>query len=175
MAQEQQLPSATPSAIVAGTGVLAPEALEGFRQIGLTLDRAGVFWHQGMPVEHPRLHLALLRWLDVIDGRNVVRLDEERFAYVDVEDAHLRALSARWDGDRCQVIWDDDCERELCYEELAQGPDNALYVPVGKLLGRIGSPAYQTIVEQVKELSSSPTGFALEAKGEQWPIYQRRI
>jgi hypothetical protein len=174
MAKEQQIPSATPSAIVAGTGVLTPEALEKLRQIGLKLDRAGVFWHGGAQVEHPRLHLALLRWLDVIDGRNVVRLDEQRFAYVDVEDAHLRALSARWDGDRCKVMWDDDGERELCYKDLAQAPDHALYVPVGKLIGRIGSPAYQTIVEHVKEQSSSPTGFALEARGEQWPIHQRQ-
>jgi hypothetical protein len=173
MAKEQQVPNATPSAIVAGTGVMTPEALEKLRQIGLRLDRAGVFWHGDAKVEHPRLHLALLRWLDVVDGKDVVRLDEQRFAYVDVEDAHLRATSAHWEGDRCKVTWDDDCERELCYQELAQAPDNALYVKVGKLTGRIGSPAYHSIVDHAQEDGSSPTGFALAAKGQSWPIQKR--
>lgn len=174
MAKDKQVPSATPSAIAEGTGVLTPEALEKLRQIGLRLDRSGVFWHGGAKVEHPRLHLALLRWLDVVEGRDVVRLDENRFAYVDVEDAHLRALSARWDGDRCKVTWDDDCERELEYGSITQAPDNALYVKVGKLRGRIGSPAYQTIVEHVTEQRLAPDGadgFALEAKGSIWPIH----
>lgn len=173
MAKDKQIPSATPSAIAEGTGVMTPEALERLRQIGLKLDRAGVFWHDGAKVEHPRLHLALLRWLDVADGRDVVRLDEHRFAYVEVEDAHLRALSARWDGDRCKITWDDDCERELEYGTITQAPDHALYVKVGKLRGRIASPAYQTIVEHVKEQSATsdgPGGFSLEAKGSSWPI-----
>jgi hypothetical protein len=60
---------------------LTPELIEKMREVGLKLDRAGVLWHQGTAVSHPRLRQALLRWLDVRDdGRNIIRLDEKRYA-----------------------------------------------------------------------------------------------
>lgn len=148
---------------------LTPELLEKMRAIGLRLDRAGTFWHQGTAVSHPRLRQALLRWLDVRDdGRNIVRLDDKRYAYVDVEDAHLRAKSARWDGDRCIILWDDDQEEELDYASLRQAEDHAFYAKVrGRLTGRIGTSAYHQVAERVVE---SNGGFALEAAGTRWPI-----
>src|SRR6187549_3148015 len=97
------------------------------RAIGLRLDRSGTFHHAGTTVTHARLRQALLRWLDVRDdGKDIIRLDEKRYAYVEVEDAHLRALSARWDGDRCLILWDDDQEEELDYAHLRQAEDHAL-------------------------------------------------
>jgi hypothetical protein len=148
---------------------LTPELIEKMRAIGLRLDRAGTFWHQGTAVTHPRLRQALLRWLDVRDdGRNIVRLDDKRYAYVDVEDAHLRAMSIRWDGDRCFVLWDDDQEEELDYSSLSQGADHALYAKVhGRLHGRIGGPAYHQLADHVVE---TVDGFALGAVGNVWPI-----
>ncbi len=148
---------------------LTPELIEKMRAIGLRLDRAGTFWHQGTAVSHPRLRQALLRWLDVLDdGRDIVRLDERRYAYVEIEDAHLRARSARWDGDRCIVLWDDDQEVELDYGSLRQAEDNAFYATVrGRLRGRIAVPAYHQVAEHVVETDG---GFALAATGKQWPI-----
>jgi hypothetical protein len=148
---------------------LTPEMIEKMRAIGLRLDRFGTFWHQGTAVTHARLRQALLRWLDVLpDGRNIVRLDAKRFAYVDVEDAHLRARSARWDGDRCFVLWDDDSELELDYASLRQAPDHALYVIArAPLRGRIAGPAYHAVAERIVE---APGGFALDAAGRRWPI-----
>jgi hypothetical protein len=146
-----------------------PEQLERMRQIGLELDRAGTFWHEGTAVSHPRLRQALLRWLDVLDdGRDVVRLDDKRYAYVTVADAHLRAKSARWEGDRCFVLWDDDQEAELDYASLRQAPDHAFYAHArGKLRGRIAGPAHAAIAERIVETGN---GFALEAGGQRWPI-----
>ncbi len=149
---------------------LTPELIEKMRAIGLELDRSGTFWHQGSPVTHARLRQALLRWLDVLDdGRDIVRLDDRRYAYVEIEDAHLRARSARWDGDRCLVLWDDDDERELDYGSLRQAPDHALYARArGRLRGRIAGPAYHAVAERIVEL---PDGsFALEAAGARGPI-----
>ncbi len=147
-----------------------PEQLERMRAIGLRLDRAGTFWHEDVAVTHPRLRQALLRWLDVReDGRDIVRLDDKRHAYVDVEDAHLRARSAHWDGERCLVLWDDDQEEELDYGSLRQAPDHALYVRArGKLRGRIAGPAYHAVAERIVELPDAR--FALTAAGTQWPI-----
>jgi hypothetical protein len=148
---------------------LTPELIEKMRAIGLRLDRAGTFWHQGAPVTHPRLRQALLRWLDVLDdGRNIVRLDEKRYAYVEIEDAHLRAKSARWEGDRCIVLWDDDQEEELDYSSLSQADDHAFYTKVrSRLKGRIGGPAQHQVADHVVETAD---GFALRATGKQWPI-----
>ncbi len=147
-----------------------PEQLEKMRAIGLRLDRAGAFWHEDTTVSHPRLRQALLRWLDVLDdGRDVVRLDDKRYAYVDVEDAHLRALSAHWEGDRCLILWDDDQEEELDYASLRQAEDNAFYAKArgGKLRGRIAGAAHHAVAERIVEVGD---GFALAASGKQWPI-----
>lgn len=149
---------------------LTPEQIEKMRAIGLRLDRAGTFWQEGAPVTHERLRLALLRWLDVRpeDGRDIIKLDDKRYAYVDVEDAHLRARSAHWEGDRVRVLWDDDHEEELAYASLRQAGDNALYATVrGNLRGRIAGPAYHAIVERIVEDSA---GFALPAAGQRWPL-----
>jgi len=148
---------------------LTPELLEKMRAIGLRLDRGGTFWQGGSPVTHPRLGQALLRWLDVRDdGRDIIKLDDKRYAYVDVDDAHLRAKSARWDGDRCFVLWDDDQEAELDYASLRQAPDHAFYARArGKLRGRIAGPAHHAVAERVVEQGA---GFALQAAGSQWPI-----
>ena len=146
-----------------------PEQIEKMRAIGLRLDRAGTFWHEETTVSHPRLRQALLRWLDVRDdGRDIVKLDDKRYAYVDVEDAHLRALSARWDGDRVTILWDDDQESELDYGSLRQAEDHALYaVARGKLRGRIAGPAYHAIAERITEDNGR---FLLEAAGKRWPV-----
>lgn len=149
---------------------LTPEQIERMRAIGLRLDRAGTFWHDGSAVTHPRLRQALLRWLDVRDdGRDIVRLDDKRYAYVDVDDAHLRARSARWDGDRVLVLWDDDQEEELDYGSLRVAGDHALYTRAhGRLRGRIAGPAHHAITERVTEQPDG--GFALEAAGQRWPL-----
>lgn len=146
-----------------------PEQLEQMRQLGLELDRTGQFKHQGIDVSHPRLRLALLRWLDVLDdGRDIVRLDGKRYGYVKVADAHLRAMSARWDGERCIVLWDDESEAELDYASLRQAEDHALYATArGKLRGRIAGPAYHAVAERIVEHDGA---FVLQAAGQSWPI-----
>jgi hypothetical protein len=144
---------------------LTPEMIEKLRSIGLRLDRNGRFWHEGAEVTHPRLRQALLRWLDVRDdGRDIVRLDEQRYAYVEIEDAHLRAVSARWDGDRVWLVLDDGAEEELAYDTLATGADDALYCRVrgGKLRARLSTAAYQALAERIEEV---PGGYALRAAG----------
>jgi len=149
---------------------VTPELIEKFRTIGLRLDRAGRLWHQDEEVTHPRLRQAILRWLDVRDdGRDLVRLDDTRYAYVDVEDAHLRATSARWDGDRVILHLDDDSEEELDYATLATGAGGALYARVrgGRLRARLTTAAHQVLTRGIVEDSS---GFVLEAAGKRWSI-----
>ncbi len=143
--------------------------LSAMRDIGLVLDHHGQFYHRGVLVTHPRLHHALLTWLDIDDtGRDVIRLDAARFAYVQIDDTHLRARSAHWRDDRCFVLWDDDSEDELDYSSLQLRSDNAIEVRVrGKLRGRIGSPAYYQVADRIVEVGD---WFAFEAAGRRWPI-----
>lgn len=151
-----------------------PEQIEQFRSIGLRIDTAGKIWHQGAEVTHPRLRRALLRWLDVRDdGRDIVRLDDTRYAYVEVEDAHLRATSARWEDDRVWLTLDDDSEEELAYDTLWCGPDDALFCRVrgGRLRARLTTAAHLAVAERVAEDPTAPSGFALVAAGRRWPIF----
>lgn len=149
---------------------LTPEMIERLRQTGIRLDREGRFWHEGAVVTHRGFQLALLRWLDRLDdGRPILRLDERRYAYIDVEDAHLLALSARWDGDRAFIRLNDESEEELDYDSLSVGAGDALYADVrgGRLTARITTPAYYVLAERIED---SGSGFALRAAGRLHPI-----
>ncbi|HVV81980.1 MAG TPA: hypothetical protein VHE35_02830 [Kofleriaceae bacterium] len=156
---------------------IPPELLERFRTIGLRLDRDGRFWHQGAPVEHARLRQALLRWLDVRDedGRDLVRLDGDRYAYVEIEDTHLRVTAARWRGDRLELVLDDGSEEELAYPTLTVGADGALRCRVrgGRLTARFTTAAQQVAVERLdveRDDAAAGDRHVLVAAGRRWPI-----
>lgn len=148
-----------------------PEEIEKFRTIGLSLDAAGHLWHQGQEVTHPRLRQAILRWLDVRDdGRDIVRLDDLRYAYIDVAGEHLRVTAARWqDDDRLELSLDDGTEEELDYATLRVGADDALRCRVrgGKLRARFTTAAQQVALERVDDDGSGPR---LRAAGTTWAI-----
>jgi hypothetical protein len=148
-----------------------PEQIEQFRTIGLSLDAAGHLWHQGQEVTHPRLRQAILRWLDVRDdGRDIVRLDDVRYAYIDVAAEHLRVTAARWGvDDRLELSLDDGTTEELAYATLSAGEDDALRCRVrdGKLRARFTTAAQQVALERVDDDGSGPR---LRAAGAEWPI-----
>src|SRR4051812_33805014 len=77
----------------------SPELLEKLRRSGIRIDREGELIHEGQAFRHEGLRRALFRWLDRLDdGRYVLRLDERRFAYLDVEDTPLVVRALRVDG-----------------------------------------------------------------------------
>jgi hypothetical protein len=156
---------------VADAPRFTPEQIEQFRTIGLSLDAAGHLWHQGQEVTHPRLRQAILRWLDVReDGRDIVRLDDVRYAYIDVADAHLRVTAARWGADeRLELSLDDGTTEELDYATLEAGADDALRCRVrgGKLRARFTTAAQQVALENVDDDGRGPQ---LRAAGAMWPI-----
>src|SRR2546429_8465881 len=78
-----------------------PEKIEKLRQSGIRVDREGELVHEGEVIRHDGLRRALFRWMDRLDdGRYILRLDQRRFAYVDVEDTPLVVRAARVDDDR---------------------------------------------------------------------------
>src|SRR5258706_14551842 len=98
---------------------LTDEQIEKLRQSGIRLDADGRFWHEGGEVTHAGMRAAFYRWLDRNpDGRWVLRLDERRFVYVDVEDTPFVIASLRFDGPRILVRLSDDSEEELAYASV---------------------------------------------------------
>ena len=70
--------------------------MSSLRQSGIRVDREGELIHDGEPIRHRGLRQALFRWLDRLDdGRYILRLDANRFAYLDVDDTPLVARAAR--------------------------------------------------------------------------------
>ncbi len=150
---------------------LTEAMIEKFRQVGIRLDRAGRFWHEGREVIHPRLRKALLKWIDRLDdGRAILRLDDTRYAYLEVEDAHLLVVSARWQGDRVMLALNDGSEEELAYSSLRVGDDDALYCSVrgGRLDARMTTAAYYVVAERVS--AADDDSFVLRAAGHEFPI-----
>ena len=143
--------------------------VESLRQTGLSLDREGRWWHQGEQVTHRRLAMVLTQWLDRLDdGRYILRLDAERYAHVDVEDAPFQVLTLEQREEALWLTLSDGSVEELAYSSLAEGEGGALYCQVkGRFTARLSRQAQQLIAPLVEE---GEDGFALRAAGKSWPI-----
>ncbi len=149
---------------------LPPDVLERLRQIGLRIDAAGRLWHQGDAVTHAGLRRALLRWLDVrADGRPIIKLDDVRYAYVDVDDTPLRITAVRWDGDVPIAHVDDDTAAPLDLAALTLDADGRLQTRVrdGRLAARLTSAAQQVLLERADERDGA---YGVVAAGQFWPL-----
>jgi hypothetical protein len=106
------------------------------------------------------------------DGRAILRLDDTRYAYVEVDDAFLLVTSVRWDADRAMIRLNDDTEQELDYGSLVVGDNDALYCSArhGKLDARVTTKAYYVLAEHIEDDGES---FVLRAGGRRWPIGRR--
>lgn len=158
-----------------GGGHITPEMIERFRQTGIRLDREGRLWHEGAQITHDGLRRALLRWIDhrESDGRPILRLDDKRYAYIDIEDAALLVTALWWENDRAYVAINDGTEAELDYASVAYQPtDNALYCRVrdGRLEARITTQATYVLARHIHEERGE---FVLCAAGQRFPIRSR--
>jgi uncharacterized protein len=132
--------------------------LERIRRSGIRIDREGRFVHEGAEVLHEGLRRALFRWLDTEpDGRVVLRLDERRFAYVDVDDTPLVARAARLDGagaaERVLLALSDGAEEPLDVATLTIDDAGVLRARVrgGRLEARLATSAVAAFAERVSE------------------------
>ena len=134
--------------------------IEKLRQSGIRVDREGRFVHEGAEVTHEGLRRALFRWLDrQEDGRYVLRLDERRFAYLDVEDTPLVARAARVDPTgTVQLALSDGAEEALDPETLTVDAAGVLraWVRGGRLEARLASSAAAALADLLTELDGRP-------------------
>ncbi|HVV49974.1 MAG TPA: hypothetical protein VHO06_09965 [Polyangia bacterium] len=148
--------------------------LERLRRSGIRVDREGRFIHEGAEVTHEGLKRALFRWLDRLpppDGRYVLRLDERRFAYLDVDDTPLVARAARVDA--AGTIWlalSDGAEEALDPATLTADAAGVLRARVrgGRLEARLATSAVAALGERLTE---TPDGRpALRVAGRPAPL-----
>ena len=131
--------------------------IERLRRSGIRVDREGRFIHEGAEVTHVGLRQALFRWLDRLpppDDRYVLRLDERRFAYLDVDDTPLVARAARIDP--AGTIWlalSDGAEEALDPETLTADGSGVLraWVRDGRLEARLATSAVAALGELLTE------------------------
>ncbi len=137
-----------------------PELIERLRRSGIRIDREGQFIHEGEPVRHEGLRQALFRWLDRLDdGRYVLRLDERRFAYIDVDDTPLvvRALRLAPDG-AVSMQLSDGAEEPLDPTTLTIDAEGVLrcWVRGGRIEARLATSAAAVLAERITETSQGP-------------------
>jgi hypothetical protein len=139
-----------PSADVVSSGDAA--FLERLRQSGISVNREGTFIHEGQPVEHEGLRRALFRWLDRLpDGRYALRLDDKRFAYLDVVDTPLVAHGARFVHDGFALALSDGSEERLDPSTLTVDDAGIFrcWVRGGVLEARLSTSAATVIAERI--------------------------
>ena len=143
--------------------------IERLRRSGIRVDREGRFIHEGAEVTHEGLRRALFRWLDRLpppDGRYILRLDERRFAYLDVDDTPLVARAARVDGSG--IIWlalSDGAEEALDPATLTVDSAGMLraWARGGRLEARLTTSAMAALGDLLTETSDGRP--ALRAAG----------
>jgi hypothetical protein len=131
---------------------LSDAEIEKLRRSGIRLDAEGRFWHEGQEVTHHGLRAAFFRWLDRNpDGRWVLRLDEKRFVYLEVDDAPFVVRSLRWEGDRALAVLSDGSEEPLDLSSLRLQKGVAYATVKGRFPGRLSSAAWATLGERLVE------------------------
>lgn len=142
---------------------LTEQQLERLRQSGVRLDAQGRFWHEGGEITHAGMRAAFYRWLDRNpDGRWVLRLDERRFVYLDVEDAPFVIRTIRWEGDRAFALLSDATEEELDCGSLRLRGEVPYAQVKGRFEARLSTAAWLALEPR---LGGDEGGVVLDARG----------
>ena len=145
---------------------LSDEEVDKLRRSGIRLDADGRFWHEGGEVTHHGLRAALWRWLDVNpDGRFVLRLDDKRFVYLDVDDVPHCVRSLRWENERAILRLADDSEEVLEPASLHLSPSGAAYCRVkdGRFAARLTTAAWGALADHI-ELRDGHAALVVEGR-----------
>lgn len=127
---------------------------ERLRRSGVRLDRAGRFWHEGAEITHAGIRRAFLRWLDrLADGRPILRLDDARFVFLDIDaDATPLLVTALREAESVLVVTTNDgAEEPLDLESLVVETEGGARCAVrgGRLEARFLSPAYHALADRL--------------------------
>ncbi|HEX3695368.1 MAG TPA: hypothetical protein VH374_08255 [Polyangia bacterium] len=134
--------------------------IDNLRRSGIRVDSEGRFIHEGEPVRHEGLRQALFRWLDRLpDGQYILRLDEKRFAYLDVDDTPLLVGALRFTDDtHVTLALSDGAAEELDPATLTVDAAGVMRCAVrgGRLEARLTTSAAATLSEAIIEMPAGP-------------------
>ena len=144
-----------------------PEQIEQLRRSGIRIDREGELIHEGEAIRHGGLRSAIFRWLDRMresdgyrggDTRYVLRLDERRFAYVDVDDTPLVVRALRIDGGDVSLQLSDGAQETLEPRTLTVDAQGILrcWVRGGRLEARLATSAAAALAERITDSPQGP-------------------
>jgi hypothetical protein len=141
------------------------------RASGILIDRQGQFWHEQQQVEHEGFRRALFSWLDRLpapDGRYILRLDEARFVFLEVQDTPLVAKTLRWQvtGNVGAMVMSltDGSDEPLDVDTVTYDQEGTLRAVVrnGRLEARLSTAAMSTLAAYLHE---SDEGWQLALPG----------
>ena len=131
---------------------LTEEQIEKLRQSGIRLDAEGRFWHEGEEIKHAGMRAAFFRWLDRNpDGRWVLRLDPQRFVYLDVDDAPFVIRSLRWEGEGAIVHLSDGTEEPLDVTSVRLAGGRPYATVKGRFDARLATAAWTALEPRLVE------------------------
>ena len=124
------------------------------RESSIRLDADGQFWHDGRPVEHPRLAAGLQTWIGrhPDDGRWILSNGYD-WTYFTVDDAPFVVRSLRVEAERVVLLLSDGSEETWAPERSRVGEGDALYATVKA--GAAGGP-YEARFSRHAQTSLAP-------------------
>ncbi len=136
---------------------------------GLTLDRELRWWHDGEPIEHPRIVEAFNRGVRVgDDGRYRLELADD-WCFIEVEDAAYAVVAVDvGEGDRLALRLSDRTAEWLEPATLAAGDDGVLTARVkgGRAKARCSRDAQFQLAQH---LEPRGTTLVLKVGEREWP------
>ena len=134
---------------------------------GLVLDREGRWFHDGEPVQHPKIAEAFHRGIERgPDGRYRLRIGDD-WCFVTVEDAPLQVAAALVEDARIALRLSNGACELLRPETLAL-KDGVLYcVAESDMPARFSRSAQFAVGSLIEE---RPGGFALVLAGRAYPV-----
>jgi hypothetical protein len=140
-------------------------------QSGLVLDEEGRWFHDGAPVEHPKVAQAFHRGLErAPDGRFVVRVGPD-WCFVEVRGMPLQVLSALVDraAGAVELTYSNGLIEPLRPRSLCASEGILYCVASTGLSARFSRSAQVAVGALIEE---SPGGFVLDLGQERYPIGQ---
>ena len=134
--------------------------IDTLRRSGIRIDPEGRFIHEGQQVRHEGLRRALFRWLDRLpDGHYILRLDEKRYAFIDVDDTPLVVGALRFaSDDQVTLALSDGAAETLDPATLTvdQAGTIRCLVRGGRLEARLSTSASAVLAEQIADTPAGP-------------------
>ncbi|MGF1508319.1 MAG: hypothetical protein ACFB9M_02305 [Myxococcota bacterium] len=113
----------------------------------------GVWFHDGVAVEHPGVRRAFDCWVDIAeDGRTILKNDAN-WAYVQIDGAPVFVMHARVEGEHVELSLSDGRLERLDPASLREDEEGMLYCSVrgGRLAARFTRNALVELGDVLKE------------------------